>query len=398
MIKKSLIQLMYEAASIQRWNDHIRPWTGFSELDKQAHKMFYAYVLAKCESGDYDARLLIEGGLFEFLHRVILTDIKPPIYHKLMESKGGSINAWILEQLRPDVETVGGGFYDRMVRYFTEEEYAKKEKRILRAAHYLATDWEFKVIYPLNSTTYGIEQVKSEVGAGLASCDTFPGFRYFMSSAYLQDFMSLISKLRYQQRWSRASRMPQTYVMGHMLIVAALSYFCSLDIGACGKRAVNNFFGGLFHDLPEVLTRDIVSPVKASVKGLDNIIKEIEQEQMEQSIYPLLPREWHTELKYFTNDEFCSKICTDSGITVVTSDDINARYNEDRFMPIDGQIIRGCDHISAYVEAYMALSNGIQSEQLQTGHRNLYQRYQNKTIGGVDFGRIFEEFQIMSGD
>ena len=27
MIKKSLISLMYEAASIQRWNDHIRPWT-----------------------------------------------------------------------------------------------------------------------------------------------------------------------------------------------------------------------------------------------------------------------------------------------------------------------------------------------------------------------------------
>ena len=50
MIKKSLISLMYEAASIQRWNDHIRPWTGFTELDKQAHKMFYAYVLAKCES------------------------------------------------------------------------------------------------------------------------------------------------------------------------------------------------------------------------------------------------------------------------------------------------------------------------------------------------------------
>ena len=39
MIKKSLISLMYEAASIQRWNDHIRPWTGFTELDKQAHKM-----------------------------------------------------------------------------------------------------------------------------------------------------------------------------------------------------------------------------------------------------------------------------------------------------------------------------------------------------------------------
>ena len=51
MIRKSLISLIYEAVSIQRWNDHIRPWVGFTELDKQAHKMFYAYVLANCRRG-----------------------------------------------------------------------------------------------------------------------------------------------------------------------------------------------------------------------------------------------------------------------------------------------------------------------------------------------------------
>ena len=49
MITKSLIMLIHEAASIQRWNDHLRPWTGFTELDKQAHKMIYAYVLGRCE-------------------------------------------------------------------------------------------------------------------------------------------------------------------------------------------------------------------------------------------------------------------------------------------------------------------------------------------------------------
>ena len=68
MIRKSLISLIYETVSIQRWNDHIRPSVGFTELDKQAHKMFYAYILAKCEGeGNYNPKLLIEGGIFEFL-------------------------------------------------------------------------------------------------------------------------------------------------------------------------------------------------------------------------------------------------------------------------------------------------------------------------------------------
>ena len=111
MIRKSLISLIYEAVSIQRWNDHIRPWAGFTELDKQAHKMFYAYVLAKCEgNGAFDPLKLLEGGIFEFLHRVVLTDIKPPIYHRLMREKGDQINAWVLEQLKGQISGIKGGF------------------------------------------------------------------------------------------------------------------------------------------------------------------------------------------------------------------------------------------------------------------------------------------------
>ena len=163
--------------------------------------------------------------------------------------------------------------------------------------------------------------------------------------------------------------MPETFVMGHMLVVAILSYFMSLELdNPCRKRLENNFISGLFHDLPEVLTRDIVSPVKNSVKGLDSIISEIEDEQMREVIYPLLPPAWHREIEYYTQNEFDSKIIDDGEINMVTSDLINEKYNEDKYNPIDGQIIRGCDHLSAYIEAYMSLSDGIKSEQMQSGY------------------------------
>ena len=395
MIRKSLISLIYETVSIQRWNDHIRPSFGFTELDKQAHKMFYAYILAKCEGeGNYNPKLLIEGGIFEFLHREILTDIKPPVYHSLMKQKGPQINAWVMEQLRAKLECINGDFFGRMKEYFNNPEYAKKEKQILKAAHYYATDWEFKVIYPLNSNTYGIEQVKNEVTRGLLACNTFDGFLKFATNPDLQEFMSIIGKLRYQQRWSRAVRMPETYVMGHMLVVAILSYLCGLEIGACDKRNINNFFGALFHDLPEVLTRDIVSPVKTSVEGLDELIKDIEDEQMDKFIFPLIPDEWKAEIRYFTQDEFDSKIVIDNKVIKTTSDEINEKYNEDKFNAIDGQIIRGCDHLSAYLEAYLSLKNGVQSESIQSGYHNLFNKYDNKIIAGVDFGLLFDYFRL----
>ena len=74
MITKDLIIRIFSAANILRWNDHVRPFD-FVELDKQAHKMIIAYILAKFEedSGNVvDWQKLIEGGIFEFFQRINL--------------------------------------------------------------------------------------------------------------------------------------------------------------------------------------------------------------------------------------------------------------------------------------------------------------------------------------
>jgi len=95
MMKKGLLEKIYEAASIQRWNDHARP-IELTELDKQAHKMLIVYIIAKQEEihgrSDIHWLYLIEGGIFEFLHRVVLTDIKPTVFHKMMAKKGRELN------------------------------------------------------------------------------------------------------------------------------------------------------------------------------------------------------------------------------------------------------------------------------------------------------------------
>ena len=396
MIKKSLITLIYETASIQRWNDHIRPYTGFTELDKQAHKMFYAYVLAKCEGGHVDMQKLIEGGITEFFHRSILTDIKPPIYHKLMNEKGAQIDQWVIEQLEPAMRGTGGEFFERMKRYLHDPDYAALEKKILKAAHYFASNWEFRIIYPMNKGTFDIEQVKSGTQRDLKACNTFPGFTRFERDAFLQDFCNLIGKLRYQQRWAKAVRLPQTYVMGHMLVVAILSYFMTLELdNPCKSRLINNFFSGLFHDVPEALTRDIVSPIKKSVEGLGEILTEIETEQMHSVVYPMLPTEWHSEIEYYTINEFASKIKKDGKCVCVSSDEINEKYNSDKYSPIDGQIIRGCDHLSAYIEAFMSISYGVRSEQMVSGYNQLHDSYKNKTSGGIDFSIPFGYYDIL---
>jgi putative hydrolase of HD superfamily len=398
MISKSILELFYEAAHIQRWNDHIRP-QGFTELDKQAHKMIIAYLVAKYEENDRNAFIdwvgLIEGGIFEFLHRVVLTDIKPPVFHKLMAKHGDKLNRWVLDKLAPALSQVPGGFPHKFERYLFDPEYLRPEKRILKAAHYMATNWEFQIIYKFNSTLYGIEETRENIENELEEYYDLAGIQKIGLGKRTKNFIDFVGQLRFQQRWAQSPRVPETSVMGHMLIVAIFSYLCSVELEACKTRIRNNFYGGLFHDLPEVLTRDIVSPVKKAVEGFDEMLKEIERAQLEQRLLPLLPRSWHAELKYFIEDEFVSKIYTGrQDVAFVTSQTINETYNADEFNPLDGEIIRACDHLAAYIEASLSLSHGITSRHLLEAMEALHQRYNGRQVASLDFGQLFEYFRI----
>ncbi len=397
MIRKELFELLFEAASIQRWNDHIRP-EHFTELDKQAHKMVYAYVLARIEETDRGAVIdwpsLVEGGLFEFLHRIVLTDIKPPVYYRLMAEKGDQLNQWVLEKLEDKVTDLRVDLPAKMKQYFSALEHANLEKRILRAAHYLATNWEFKIIYRLNEGLFGLEETSKTIADQIEEHYDLAGVQKLALGKKTSNFLDLVGQLRFQQRWAQSPRVPKTSVMGHMLIVAMMSYLCSLELNACPKRIYNNYFAALFHDLPEVLTRDIVSPVKRSVAGIDEIIKDIEHRQLEERIFPLLPVAWHEELKYFTNNEFDSKIVEGKTIKTVSSDDINEHYNHDCFSPLDGEIIKACDRLAAYIETFLSISHGIKSYHLMEGNRHLYSLYSSKVIAGINFGQLFSYFKI----
>lgn len=397
MIRKPLLELIHESAHIQRWNDHIRPKGGFTELDKQAHKMIIAYVLAKFEEDEHQAvinwRKLIEGGLFELLRRIVLTDIKPPVFYELMEKHGEQLNNWVLDRLKDKVDCIGPDFYAEFSRYLKDPGYCPMEKKILGAAHYLASNWEFQIIYHLNSTIFGVEETKVRIENQLEEHSDLAGVQRIGSSKKTSNFIDLVGQLRFQQRWAQSPRVPETSVMGHMLIVAILSYLCSVEMGACDRRLCNNYFAGLFHDLPEVLTRDIISPVKRSVTGLDDLIKHIETRQVEEKIFPLLPPDWHKQIRYFIENEFNNKILLNGEIQSVDTGVISAKYNEDKYSPIDGEMVKACDELSAYIETSLSRACGITSRHLQEGAQYLYAKNVNKKVGGIDFGQLFDYFK-----
>ena len=394
MIRKALALRIYDAANMQRWNDKICP-VELRELDKQAHKMVIAYILGQFEkSKGFHWKQVIEGGIFEFLHRLVLTDLKPQILYRIKEDrlKYDQLNRWVCDQLEPVLSPLGSEFRKKFRDYFRDREQ-DINKRILSASHFYATKWEFDIIERTNPNGYEIAEIKRNLQRQQEKYYDLTGIQQLALYSNLRNFIDLCGQLRFQTRWAHIHRIPKTSVLGHMLVVALLSYLFSLEIRACPRRCYNNFFTGLFHDLPEVLTRDIISPVKRSIKGLTHLIKRYEKERMEEEVYQLIPAEWHSEMRMFTENEFKSVVGRDGRVQRKNSDEITKSFNKDICNPRDGEIVEATDHLAAFLEVYLALENGVMNQELVDARNKIGQRYRGKVVGGINFGEIYAEFE-----
>lgn len=389
MINPKIVDYIFSSASIQRWNDYPR-MVDLVELDKQAHKFIIAFFIAKLEK-DINYTHLIEAGIFEFLRRVVVTDIRPDVFRKALQKKGKEINSWVLSKLESSLIDIDDGiFFQKFKDYLDDDTMYKRERFILKAASYLATKWEFGIVYQTSQFLNDIDEVKKEVDEEIEDYYELIGVRKIALNKKLAKVIDLSGRLRFQKRWAQTPRIPETSVLGHMLTVALFGYFYSVKINACNQRLQNNFFVALFHDLPEALTRDIISPVKYSVDELADIIAEYEVVQIEDKIMPYIPNDLKKEFSYILGldehnfkDEFENKIMIDGKIKVVEE---MQRYNQDRYNAIDGKALKQCDKLSAFIEASLSISHGIKSKELLQGKKQIMSALEE--IQGVDFVNI----------
>ncbi len=395
MIGQKLLVELFQAAEMRRWNDKLCP-IPLTELDKQGHKMTIAYVLGKFieEQASFQWTEVIEGGLFEYFERLMLTDIKPQIFERIKANEGmfHELKTEVFERFAPLLADIHG-LDERFYAYL----FAPRQtvnRRILDAAHFYATKWEFDIIKRENRQDYEIEEIRRDLQRRQETLADVEGLRHLSLFPTYRNFVDLCGRLRFQVRWGQLYRVPRTSVLGHMFIVAALSYFFALELDACPKRRANAYFAGLFHDLPEALTKDIISPVKRAATDMDRFINRLEHEEMERRIYrpKLIPKAWQPEMRLFTEDEFVSKVTINSQVKHVTSEAINTSYNDDSYNPIDGELVKAADDLAAFMVAHLALEHGISNRQLLDAVRMKRSHARRAVVGGLHLAPLYEQF------
>ena len=63
-----------------------------------------------------------------------------------------------------------------------------------------------------------------------------------------------------------------------------------------------------------------------------------------------------------------------------------------RYNPVDGEVVKAADDLAAFMEAYLALQNGISNSQLQAAVQEKRLFYRDKTIAGINLGEVYRGF------
>lgn len=404
MFNQKFALKLFEGFSIQRWTDLVRPFD-LVEMDKAAEKMVLAYIIGKYEEneGHYvDWLWMIYASLFDLLSKISLCDIKAPVLDMLKREFSQEyfhLNEWVLKTYKPVL--LDNELFSRFTIYTGQKagqigvpEKSLLASKIFSAANKFATLRELQMLKTVNEAER-LEQINTELQAQIQHYLDLKGMQNLVTHQRSYSLLLKIEQLRFQIRWNQTPRVPKTSVLGHCFFVAILTLLLCRDSGVkmTEKRIINNFFTGLFHDLPEAVTRDIISPVKQATDELPNIVKKIEDEIVRKELLPLMEPFFADELMYFTSNEFANRIIN-SGRKVeeVTWEDLNSKYNSADFSPVDGRIVRIADHISALMEADISIKHGITSNHLKFGRKNMLENYPvGKIINGIDAGKLFHE-------
>lgn len=404
MIDRKLAYKIFEGFSIQRWTDLVRPFD-LVEMDKAGEKMVLAYIIGKAEENKgrfVDWNWMIHASLFDLLRKIALCDIKAPVQDMLQieyPEEYMRLNKWVLSQYEPLLrdKELFGMFSLYISQKSGREEIPEKSRlaeHILSASHKYASMRELSMLSLVNEPMR-YSKIRKDLQAELQGFLDLTGLQLLMAEQKSFDFIMKIEQLRFQVRWNQTPRVPKTTVLGHCFFVAIVTLLLCRPSNSdmCESRLINNYFCALFHDLPEAVTRDIISPVKTATDGLPNIVKKIEDETVSKELAPLMEDYFSDELMYFTSDEFSNRIKGKDGKPVqVSFEDLNEKYNDKKFSPVDGRLVRIADHLSALMEADSSIRHGITSSHLEFGKKDMLERYKaGEAINGIDVGSLFKE-------
>jgi len=279
MIWNILKLMLTRWLSMKRWNNFPRI-EDVSHLDNVWFVMHVALFLAHLEEKEWkkiDREFLLKRIIFNSFSGLILSDI----------------SSWTRDYILQIDNKVFNEIEDRAFKYILSNdapEYIKEdiqntisdttkdlELSIIEASKKYAWYMECKInekvfwdIYevPLNQINLYLEEKRKD----LVSLDKL------LKNDNYKKYLTHIRRLNHSMRWNQNKRIFPISVMSHLVIITFISYI----IWKIENESWNNYnieellLRSVYHDIPEAITWDIITPTKKAVEWFENVLEKVE--------------------------------------------------------------------------------------------------------------------------
>lgn len=218
-------------------------------------------------------------------------------------------------------------------------------------------------VFPPKSYRPHVDSLRAKLDAVLATGPLAPLRRGGQAEREgVEHYLAVIRNLKYVRRWNRLNRFIESSVLAHTFIVAFLAVLFSEMQMAPPSGEINGRFQyeamllALFHDVPEVLTGDIISPVKELIEAHSPGLMAAMEKRATEKMLGSLPEQIKTDME---------------AKALLKEPNKNITFS----VP---SLVKDCDQLAGMLECVFEMSVGNANPELVAGFNGYYDELQNR--------------------
>ena len=306
------IGLIFRWISIYRWNNFPRI-ENISTNDNLAFvlhtTMLLSAILEEKEWKKIDLWYIFKKVLFESFDTFILSDINSDVQFRVKQKNSAifrllqeKVHSFIIdlelpESIKADINFIHDNKDNE--KYELEDKLYHFSK--LWAAYYEAY-FNWKIYDDIYEPIF--QNIKSRINS-----KEYTIFLKYINvdekENELEKYLLNVRRLQFNYRWNRMKRTYPISVMSHLFISFYLAYVIWKLEQRSEKEILEMMKMALFHDIPEAITWDIVSPTKKAIQWFEELLSEVEKDMLEEYLLVYIKKyKFHDSFKDYMVSPF----------------------------------------------------------------------------------------------
>lgn len=359
MIGMIVKNMLTRGLSMKRWNNYPRI-EDMSLLDNVWYTMHIAQFLAYLEEQNghkINREFLMKRIMFSSLKSLVLSDINSGTKTYILKNNPEIFSQLENKALNYILSLDAPEYIKEDMKGIMSNTSFDRELLIIESAKRIAGWKESEVNAKIFSDMYEIPL--REIQKSLQeSAQKLESMKELLKNDNYLKYLSHIRRLSHCMRWNQQSRIFPISVMSHLVLITFLTYILVMIENNNGKNynMWEMLLRAMYHDIPEAITGDIITPTKKAVPGFIELLGKVEIDMMNDYLFHYIPESYKNEVFPYMLHPFDGN---------------------------DWKIVKYADIISALLEAKVEVNHG--SENFKEIYRTIKKKVNTFEGASIDY-------------